>query len=133
MRRPLQPVPLAVPETSTEVVARRARQQATVVASLAAVVPTVLAAVAMDVIGSPREVAAVVWVVSGMLAATHEFIGRQIAGARSWQFAPARLLAADPGTAAATALMPTSSPYRGTPNRVICGRAGIGTGQVVGL
>jgi hypothetical protein len=122
-------LPLANPEA-----ARRARRQATVVASLAAVVPTVLAAqgmatLAMDVLGFPLIVAialagflelalvssallarasalagrpggadaAAVWavsIVSGTLAATHEFVGVAPGGARIWEFDPPSLLAA---------------------------------------
>jgi hypothetical protein len=121
--------------TNTEAeAARRARRQATVVASLAAVVPTVLAAqgmatLAMDVLGFPLAVAialagflelalvssallarasalagrpggadaAAVWavsIVSGALAATHEFVGPVVGGVRGWEVDPGSLLAA---------------------------------------
>ncbi|WP_258724760.1 helix-turn-helix domain-containing protein [Cellulomonas sp. NS3] len=120
--------------TPAEQAARRARQHATVVASLAAVVPTLLAAqgmasVAMDVLGFTLVAAvalagflelalvssallarasalagrpggadaAAVWAVSavsGLLAGTHEFVGPEVDGVRSWESDPSTLLAA---------------------------------------
>jgi len=122
------------PPSGTEQAARRARQHATVVASLAAVVPTLLAAqgmasVAMDVLGFTLVAAvalagflelalvssallarasalagrpggadaAAVWAVSavsGLLAGTHEFVGPEVDGVRSWESDPSTLLAA---------------------------------------
>lgn len=122
------------PPSGTELAARRARQHATVVASLAAVVPTLLAAqgmasVAMDVLGFTLVAAvalagflelalvssallarasalagrpggadaAAVWAVSavsGLLAGTHEFVGPEVDGVRSWESDPSTLLAA---------------------------------------
>ncbi|KGM02439.1 hypothetical protein Q760_13505, partial [Cellulomonas cellasea DSM 20118] len=124
----------AAPLSPAEQAARRARQHATVVASLAAVVPTLLAAqgmasVAMDVLGFTLVAAvglagflelalvssallarasalagrpggadaAAVWAVSavsGLLAGTHEFVGPEVDGVRSWESDPSTLLAA---------------------------------------